>query len=288
MSIKYDGDFTLPKANGQRLLTYPFDGDNNSFYFTQTFMQRFDHFEALPLDTPDTEFLDAFLVKETPLLDLGAGIAQWSRIYARIPSARQEMESYAYIVPGITAEEVVVARFIDSATNIGNQTRITTTSSHSINVDDIIVIVYFAQDPFSGLSFRRQVSRVVLAVPAADVVDVDIIRDVGTITWDSLFPYLFGREPFTRVVPSYITFDYFLPGVSAGVDTFNDIEIFQPTIIIDNTGNVTDSYSDTSVPSVDDYRASVAARESIVAEPSIVRRWMGNIYERSTRYVTAI
>jgi hypothetical protein len=32
----------------------------------------------------------------------------------------------------------------------------------------------------------------------------------------------------------------------------------------------------------------VQAGALIVAEPSILRRWMGNIYERATRYVVAI
>jgi hypothetical protein len=59
-------------------------------------------------------------------------------------------------------------------------------------------------------------------------------------------------------------------------------------LIVDSTGNVTDSFGEFTTPSVVDYRALVRAKSLIVVEPSSLRRWTGNIFERATRYTIAI
>jgi len=62
----------------------------------------------------------------------------------------------------------------------------------------------------------------------------------------------------------------------------------QPSIIFDSSGNATNSYGEFTTPSVVDYRALVRAKSLIVVEPSSLRRWTGNIFERATRYTIAI
>ena len=87
-----------------------------------------------------------------------------------------------------------------------------------------------------------------------------------------------GREPFTKVVQSAVQHDYFLPGVSSNITTHEDIPLVHPSIIIDNTGQRTESYSDTTVPSKANYQSLVSAGALVCVEASTARRWKGEIF----------
>jgi hypothetical protein len=150
-------------------------------------------------------------------------------------------------------------------------------------------IVYYAQDPGSNLTFTRQVSRLILSVTSDTVTVARITDGYNIIGWGSMFKALANREPFQLVVPSWISTEYFLPGVSSGIESAADIPIMQPTPIIDHvSGNRTDTITDQTSPSLDDYFEMIRDDIKIVAEPSSLTRWRGNIWERRTRYITMI
>ena len=96
-----------------------------------------------------------------------------------------------------------------------------------------------------------------------------------------------GREPYTKVVQSEIVYDYFLPGISAGVNTHSDITLLGVEEIVTAEGSRTESYAPNSIPNRASYEAKIAAGTRIVAENSTARRWRGEIFERATRYVIA-
>jgi hypothetical protein len=89
-------------------------------------------------------------------------------------------------------------------------------------------------------------------------------------------------------VGSVVQLDYYLPGVSTGITHPQDIPIIEPLSIIDDTGRETTSFTADTSPTLTEWRTKVANEEQVCAVRSIVRRWMGNIYERATRYVRAI
>jgi hypothetical protein len=96
-AFKVDGDFTTATAVGAARKSFPIEGRNDSFIIEQDYMQTFADFSALALNTPHPDVPTAYLVAETPLQDLGGGIARWTRVYAQVPATYTEPGgNYAY------------------------------------------------------------------------------------------------------------------------------------------------------------------------------------------------
>ncbi|HOP99105.1 MAG TPA: hypothetical protein PLK78_16935 [Verrucomicrobiota bacterium] len=218
-AFKVDGDFTVATACSAARKSFPFPGDNTSFIVEQDFMQFFANFTPLALSTPHPTFTDAYLVEETPLQDLGGGVARWTRRYAQIPATRNEYEAFAYQFVGY----------------------------------------------------------------------------IG-ITWGINVPTFPGRHRFTKTVVSRLKHEYFLcatgqtyetpdliPIIPAQAYKFNDLVV---DYLWDSSGPHAVAVAP-SEPSRAEYEAWVAAGAEIVAEDSRISRWLGNIYERVTRYVVA-
>lgn len=95
-AFKTDGTFSTASAVGAARKSFPFDGDNTSFIVDQDFMIAFASFTPLALNTAHPTFTTAYLVKESPLEDLGGGIARWTRTYATIPASLDSFETFNY------------------------------------------------------------------------------------------------------------------------------------------------------------------------------------------------
>jgi len=170
------------------------------------------------LNTPHPTFTDAYLVEETPLQDLGGGVARWTRRYAQIPATRIEYESFAY-------------QFIGYMGTWG------------INVPPDQIVTH--------------------------------------------------RDRFTKTVVSRLKHEYFLCATGQTYETPDLIPIIPAQaykflgIVVDYLWDVVSLFTVATEPSRTEYEAWVAAGAEIVAEDSRVSRWLGNIYERVTRYVVA-
>jgi hypothetical protein len=99
-AFKTDGTFTSASAVGAARKSFPFDGDNSSFIVEQDFMIALSSFSPLALSTAHGTYTNAYLVKESPLQDLGGGIVKWTRTYAQIPATRSEYSTFAYTFIG--------------------------------------------------------------------------------------------------------------------------------------------------------------------------------------------
>lgn len=117
-----------------------------------------------------------------------------------------------------------------------------------------------------------------------------------------------GRDRFTRSVPVEIVRTFYLIGDITDPDNPADYATWQEIPIIpmtryyygSNPNLDVDFLADSppftvaTIPSRTEYEALIATDAaaagsfSIVAEPSTVSRWMGNIYMRETRYVKAV
>lgn len=275
-------------AIGPRQWESPFDDTSEALVFRQEYYQDATQFQTLALDTPHDSIPDAYLVAEGPRDDRG-GYVRWTRTYAKIPPSRQVFESYSWTVPGIGSEAVYAAVNISSTSSAAGVTTITTASSSTATVGDSVQVSYTFTDGVTGTQYGRSVLRICLTGTSGTTVKVDLIAEPGgTITYQTLKKVEPGRDPYTEEVGSLLQLDYFLPGVSAGIATVQDIPLIEPVTIYDNTGRQTTSFSATTSPTLTTWRAKVAAEDYVCAVRSIPRRWMGNIYERATRYVKAI
>lgn len=280
---------TLAVINGPRRWLRPFDDDFSQYVFEQDYWQTEADFAPLPLDTPSEDYADAYLVSESALKAIGGGIVEWTRTYSRIPLSRQRFESYSWTVPGIGSEAVYSSVNISSTSSAAGVTTITTASSSTATVGDSVQVSYTFTDGVTGTQYGRSVLRICLTGTSGTTVKVDLIAEPGgTITYQTLKKVEPGRDPYTEEVGSLVQLDYFLPGVSAGIATVQDIPLVEPVTIYDNTGRQTTSFAATTSPTLATWRGYVAAETYICAVRSIPRRWMGNIYERATRYVKAI
>jgi hypothetical protein len=118
------------------------------------------------------------------------------------------------------------------------------------------------------------------------------------------------RDPFTETIISRVRFEYFQPGVSPGISKPKDIQVYERFQVFAQGGRNFPSnvLGGATTPTKDQYISALSvpvlitpaesafgvyryvlipAEKQLVAETSSVRRWIGNIYERKTRYVTA-
>jgi hypothetical protein len=242
----------------------------------------------VPLDTPDApQFPASYLIEETSPEPIGGGMVQWTRVFSRIPRRRHEGESYAWTMPGIATEAAYALTAIDQAGSFnssGSRTRIRTIQDHGVSVGQSVQIAFRAV--LGDVDRTMVVNRVVRAVLGPRTFEVDLVIEQDPY-YVSVQRVDMGRDPVTRVVPSFLQFDYYLPGLPGQVKTFQDIPILQPIIPRDSAGKETDTYGLTTTPTKAQYLADVAAGRLIVPEASTIRRWRGNIFERLTRFVRA-
>jgi hypothetical protein len=292
MSHFYSGDFAVAVAVSGRVATYPFPGDRVSRVFAQDFMQRLADFESLALDTPNDDDPNAYLVDESEVTPVGGGVVQWTRTWAHVPRSRREVQTFSHTIPGIDTASSFLLRAIVSVVSIAGGRRVTTTGAHLWTADDIgelVSISYWVKDESEQILFQRLITTTITAIHSTTEVDVGYWNEpLPVATWNNISLAQVARQPIQRVVTSWVHVDYFLPGVSPGIKNESQIPILQPSIIFDSSGNATNSYGEFTTPSVVDYRALVRAKSLIVVEPSSLRRWSGNIFERATRYTIAI
>jgi hypothetical protein len=156
------------------------------------------------LSTAHPSITTAFLVQETDLQNLGAGLVQWTRRYATVPATRSEYESFAYTFPAYLAGA--------------------------------------ESDPM--------------------------------------------REPLTRSVQSRVEYAYFHVG-TALVPTVADIELAQRQRYVFPPYGDSDKVHSGTEPTLTEYLEWVDEGRELVAEDARCHAWLGNIYERITRYIIA-
>jgi hypothetical protein len=197
-------------------------------------------------------------------------------------------ESYGWLVPGIGTEAVYADVNIASVTTGSGTTTLTTSTSSTAADGDSVSIAYTFTDSLTGTSYGRRVQRGCLSGTSGTTIVVDLISEPGgTITFQTLRKIEPGRAPETLEVQSQVQVDYWLPGVSAGVTTPLDIPVIAAMEIYDGDGRKANSFESDSTPTVATWRSQVATRALVCVVSSIVRPWLGPIYERRTRYCIA-
>lgn len=279
---------TTARAAGPRRWIAPFEGDPTYYIFEQEFTADFKQWNPLPLNTPAAPLYPShYLVSESDVTEISAGQVKWTRTYSRIPKQRIEGESYAWNMPGIATEALYTARAIDNASsfNTGGYTRLTTTTSHGLSVGDAVNIGFdrTTGDVVQGFIVLRRV----VSVVNPTTILVPVVLEGADPAFTALQKVDGGRDPVTKTVHSWVQYDYYLPGLPGQPKDFRSIPLLSAVKITDNAGKETNTYSTTTIPTKTTYLADIASGKLIIAEPSTVRRWKGNIFERVTRFVRA-
>lgn len=281
------GDYTNPLPDGARRWLRPFDDNFSQVMFEQDYQQFEDSFVPLTLDTPSDDFSNAYLVRESELSALGGGVVKWTRTYARIPENREAFEGYSWLIPGIDTGLVFAEVAITSASDELGVTTINCAGNTFAAVGDSVSISYTFVDIRTGTQYGRNVVRRVLSGGGSTLGVALIFEPGGSINYNTAKRIEPGRPAEALEVGSSLQFDYYLPGVSAGVASPFDIPVISELQIYDGDGIKVNVFTNDTVPTITQWRASIAGGEKVCVVASIVRRWQGNIFERSTRYCIA-
>lgn len=243
---------------------------------------------TLPLSSVHQTLLGFYLVEEKNWEKDRGGVYKFTRVYSQIPRTREEWQSYSWQVPGIgTTSSAFAQTTVSSMVNSGSITTITATS-HGLSTDDYALVQFNVVDT-NGNQYTRQ-RLMVVTVTGANTFTVPIIVDIsapvsGTMACRKVEP---GRDAETQVVNCKVVYDYFLPGVTAGISTPQDIPNLDPLYIMDNTGRKTNTLSGNTSPTTTQYKAYITAGTMLQIERSTLTRWRGNIWERVSRFTRAI
>ena len=304
-NLTYDGTFTTPTAVSMERVIYPFEGDTVNFLLEQDYVVRQDYYpDNVP--SPGTQHPDypyLYFVKDSPISPLGGAICRYTRTWGCIPGTlgedslnaygRVEGESYVWTKPGVQPTDQLFQIYLVTsiATNGPYIDLISSAGSTNLTLatDPIIQVAYNTLDTATGIWHSRVVTKELIAINGGTAT-IKPVFDIGPISYQWFGRSQVKREPIQIVVPSLLYFDYWLPGVNC--DSVESIPIIQKWAIYDETGNETNYLSNLSSPPLyadgsgtKSYREMVRDGDRIVVEPSIVRRWMGEIYERVTRYI---
>jgi hypothetical protein len=287
MSVLWqDGDWSIAAVDGAKRWFNPIeDSTAGKVAFEQDYMQSESSWTPVALGTRHPSLAGFFLTKESQLTPLGGGKVKWTRTYAKIPDARTRYESYGWLVPGIGSEAVYADVSISSFSFSGLVETIVTATSSTASLGDTVSVAYTFTDTITGTQYGRRCLRGCLTGTSGTTVKVSPITEPGgTVTLQTLRKVEPGRAPETLEVQSQLQIDYWLPGVSVGVTTPLDIPVISALEIYDEDGRKTNTFNETTDPTVVWWRSNVAYRAPVCVVASVSRVWMGPIYERTTRY----
>jgi len=298
-----DGDYTRQRLVAKPRKTFPLPADNSVFVQEEDYMVFIDFYEILQPSTPHPDTAGLFFLKDSPIIDVGNGVGRFTRYWVKIPGFNEdglspgyvysEYESYSFRVPGIeTTQELFLLNYVSSFSLSGGNHTITSTAAHDIDGAGKSVMVYYSvRDPINNFTYFRYQTKTSLAGTAGSTLVVSEIKDISNVTPIHFLRGMSNQEPYNKTVMSRVDRDYWLVGYN-GINSVDDIPIINEFSIMElSSGNRTEYLSEGipgSSPSLSEYRGWIDARQWIVAEPSIVRRWLeSDIMERSTRYIRA-
>ena len=245
-----DQDFVVAQSYYKPTpLNTPYD-INYSLGFQATFSGTNNYPWGGNSNNPNQGFL--YLVEEGELMDIGAGLSKFKRKYAILPPTRCETEQFAVTFPGISNQN-------------GNRPPFT---------QDVLTRIQYDYFIFDDLD--------ILTLPLFTGYDPDVSQLQPRLNKET------GLYPAGLILPKFAVFLTASSGNSFQIN-------YQTGQYI---GNQTDTLLDgnnPTIPSATDYlnwavgnNTSNGQPVEIVVEASTLTRWMGNIYERRTRFTQAI
>ena len=261
-----DGDYTVATPIDLPSFSSPIPATSKQYVLKQEFVQFKNNFQPLAFNTPHIDYPTFVLVAESDLQDQTGGVVKWTRTYALTPDSYDDWETTSYNYIGYVG--VIAAAGDTIVTNVSGRLRFPLRVESRIHHDFFLV--------GTGQTYT--------AAGQIPVIQAQAYRywTAGHFWVDTDYvaggPGFIGSTVPTRA-PSATTALANDPGYDSYVANAAKYGFNSGVVNYVWTVNANGT-------------ASVVLQNDpnpgqIVAEDSTLVRWMGNIYQRSTRYVLA-
>jgi hypothetical protein len=302
MSLPYsNGNFANWAPHEAPELSPLFEGDTTGYTVAQKFRGKIANYSPANINgNTHWAYANAYCVRDSEVRHIGGGIGEVTRFYATIPAPRLEPEFYPFTYPAISSVSVGAAKTVIASTAINTNANLAIQiTSHGWSNANLVSVNMTASVRYANGGNGYQTQMLTrgwwgpMAILASNANYITVRNPYGlwttgnvNVTVSQAKEQYGGRAIKTLVAPAYSAIDYFFPGITAGVTTTTDIPIMQASPFIETTSNTeTANINANSSPTVTEWFAAVAANEYFIAEPSQLRRWQGNIFERVTKWV---
>ena len=284
----------------RRTLSYPFRNDPTiCTVITRYYEVVSSSYTAPVLDTVDTEFTSAYCTTANPVQHVDGELMRYEVQFATIPVTHSEYESFPYRYPGFfTTETLGAAQSIFAITlGFSEQDARRYVSGDGLSENDIILesITWQVatssvfQQAYRYTTSQRQIVTSVDANSYQAPIYVPNTSAGGNVNFiegsvKRVGTSLGARGPAQRIVASRRQLDYFLPGITTGINSPADITLQDEAQFLDAAGSEVDILTDLTTPTQATYLAGIAAKSEFPVESGL-RRVFGNIHEREVRYL---
>lgn len=293
-----DGNYSAARPVSLPEFEAPIPGVATEYVFTQRWQQFRNNADTntpgtttpssptnqAALSTPHFAYPDFVLVEEGPRRDLSGGVVESLRKYAKVPATHYEWESYSYPFIGLTTS------FGGSPPTYVTRSRKAWKVTSRVQYDYFLVGAN-STDPITGKTYT------LLSGPGA----IDEILDMQYVFQNTVNGALFGGTQMATdglnvagsALPTWPTSQQYAGMMSdalqngwAGATMAK--AVLYPTDTLAGSPPSSGHMAGTINVSASTPGSGVSvAGGIIVAEPSTLTRWLGNIYVRTTRTVLA-
>jgi hypothetical protein len=272
---------------GPYLRSYPLEeSEPTALVVTAEFMQARDSYTHPAVNSTLTYFGSTlYFIGDTGFREAGCGQMKWTRSWASIPATWSDWEEYPFTYPAFTASTVGASSSVTAIVASGGNFVLSTAGTGIVVNDIVFVNVSFTRN---GLPYQYAMSTKCLATGSGTITIGPLFYGTGlfTVVSGSVTELALGRtSPLSMVVGSRLAYDYALSSTSS---LRTDLPILAPWQPVDASGNVVDSLGASTAPTATTYRGLITDGGELIASASAIRRYMGNIYCRITRYVPAL
>lgn len=263
--VYIDGALTVPSPEGEPRFRQPFAGVAASYILEQDFYQYGPNavaamssyqYKPLALNTvygadffTNNSYPNFFLTAEGPLQDMGCGIVKWTRTYCKKPATRFEAASMSYVFPGLTPN------FTVGASNYNATLRLPLPKATDVRITFDYFLIGASGANLASPDYADFINIPALThqrwgyVAKNGAAVVGIVEINPPMLWD--------------VPPAIANLELVLPNVTAS-------QYMALMGTVSSTGQIL------TPPNPPNF---------FVAEDSVLTRWQGNIFCRSTKYI---
>ena len=310
MSIPYtSGDFTSARANGESWIEYPFIeyGDNTTKVYHLVCEVNEVDYAPIALDTtmasasnadvislPFTADAAAYHVGDFGKAKIDGGLTRFDRQFANIPQPSVDPAgSEIFTFPGLPSTAGVGSSIVINSVSVSSGVvTLNLASAHGMTSGDTFTYYIRCQQTIYSrvYSYSIRGNAVCLTGTTGSTIKSSFyVPDGFSFISGDIQPFASkGRQQVSRKSSTQFEYDYFLPGVSAGITTSQEIVLpqkFEPYYYTE--GNTVQSLTSSTTPTNIEYNEIVNSDGFLVLD-SGVERWKGNIVRRTVKSIRAI
>jgi hypothetical protein len=279
--------FPTATAAGPASVSYPIPQQPGALLYSQPHVQTYAAYVAPAFSSTMPGNAGAYFVGDQNVNREGEFLVTFVRQWATVPAFYNDFETYGYVYPAyIPSSAPGTPGSITGISRSGSNDVISSTVGSVVANDVVFVNAVFTND---GRTYTQSGYAKVVSVSAG--VSVTVARFfVGTSATFSSVSGSIVEAPQGRITPtSFAVSSRLLNEFLYTTDPQTDLPIAQPFQAINTSGYPVTFLSTGSAtnPNSATYAGLVANRGELIIEASIAR-YMGNIWNRVTRFVPAL